>query len=771
MMANPGDEERGGVHVSCQFDARRRSPAVNALLAAALAAISFGAVAVAYRAAPERIRRRDPSAVVTGLVIPVAWATLLPLHPTGLVLWDVALAATWTAVVAVLAANVERRVLLVLCLGVAAAAVIGGAGLLPAALAFGLAGCAAALGIRLPGPKALAGGLVAVALLQLDWPAPTGSRTAIAAVVLGTLAMLARRRAAKPARRRVTVAVGVVALAAVAIGAVFGLTALRVRDDLRAAVDVARTGLRAAEDGSMQDASSALDRAQARFVRADRRLDAWYVQPARLVPGLARNHRAMTAITASGSTLATQAAKVAHDGDADDVRLRDGTLDLARVDRLRMAVTEITGQLTVAGRALDRAASAWPVPELDDALTDMRAEVADATRSTATTAQITRRLPALLGGDGPRHWFVGVLGNSEARATGGIIGSSGVLTTDGGHLDLGPMQRTAELNTAGDRTLVGVDDYVARYGRYEPQRTWQNVTMSPDGPSVGRVVEQLYPQSTGQPVDGVVLVDPFGLAALVRLVGPVRVDSWPTDITAASLPEILLHDQYLAFDRPERLDFLGDVASAAFDELTTGVLPPPARIAAVLAPAVAGHHLVLHSTHDSEQDLFADLRVDGAMPPVHGDALAVVTQNASGNKIDWFLRRSVDYDVTVSRSGVARADLSITLMNTAPANGEPDYVIAGSGPDPTPPGVNRMIVSVYSPLDLDDATIDLEREHELGRNVYTGFVTVPPGGTTTIELSLRGRLSMRDGYRIDVREQATVVPDDVAITVNGRSYR
>jgi hypothetical protein len=744
---------------------------MNALLAAAVAAISFGALALVYRAAPERVRRRDANAVLAGLVVPVGWSTLLPLHPTGLVLWDVLLAATWTTIVGVLAAHAERRLFLVLAAGVGAAAVLGGGGLLPAALALGLAGASVALAIRLPGPKAFAGGLLGVALLQLDWPASTPTRAGIAAAVLVVLTAAAGRRASRSVRRRAAATVGIAGIVIAAIGALFALAAVRVRDDLQSAVDVARTALQAAEDGRMHEASAALERAQTRFASAQRRLDAWYLQPVRLVPGAARNHRAMTAITTSGATLAGQAAKVASDGDADDVRLRDGTVDLARVDRLRRAVTEITGNLTVARRALDDATSAWLVPQLATALDDLRGEVGDAARSTATTAQLTRRLPALLGGDGPRHWFVGVLGNSEARATGGIIGSSGVLTTDGGHLDLGPMQRTAELNTADDRRLTGVDEYVARYGRYEPQRTWQNVTMSPDGPSVARVVEQLYPQATGQEVDGVVLVDPIGLAALVRLVGPVHVDSWPTDITAASLPELLLHDQYLAFPRPERVDFLGDVAAAAFDRLTTGVLPPPARMAAVLAPAMQAGHLVLHSTRDHEQALFADLRVDGAMPPVHGDALAVVTQNASGNKIDWFLRRSVHYDVTVNASGVEQAELTITLTNTAPTSGEPDYVIAGSGPDPTPPGTSRMIVSVYSSLGLDDSSIELDRERELGRSVYSGFVTVPAGETATIRLSLSGRIAMGDGYRLDVRPQATVVPDDVAITVNGRAYR
>jgi hypothetical protein len=324
------------------------------------------------------------------------------------------------------------------------------------------------------------------------------------------------------------------------------------------------------------------------------------------------------------------------------------------------------------------------------------------------------------------------------------------------------MRRTAELNTSEPRTLTDLDEYVDRYGRYQPDRTWQNVTMSPDGPTVARAVEQLWPQAGGGDVDGVVLLDPFALAALLRLVGPVEVPSWPTAITAADLPRILLHEQYLAFERPERLDFLGDVASALFDRLADGELPGPARLAAELGPVVRERHLVLHSTVAEEQAAFAELGATGAMPRVEGDSLAVITQNASGNKIDWFLRRTVDYAVTAD-DGDVRAELTVTLRNEAPASGLPDYVIAGSGPTPTPDGVNRTILSVYSPLDLADSSIDLDAGRELDRNVYSAFVDLQPGETRRITLSLRGRV---DGeYRLDVIRQPLVVPDDVTVRV------
>ena len=38
----------------------------------------------------------------------------------------------------------------------------------------------------------------------------------------------------------------------------------------------------------------------------------------------------------------------------------------------------------------------------------------------------------------------------------------------------------------------------------------QDLTVSPDGPSVAQVMEELYPQAGGLPVDGVIIVDPVG---------------------------------------------------------------------------------------------------------------------------------------------------------------------------------------------------------------------------------------------------------------------
>ncbi len=76
---------------------------------------------------------------------------------------------------------------------------------------------------------------------------------------------------------------------------------------------------------------------------------------------------------------------------------------------------------------------------------------------------------------------------------------------------------------------------------------------------------------------------------------------------------------------------------------TSGSLPSPASLAQALGPAVRGRHIQLHSRRAEEQAALGRLGADGAVRYAGGDHLGLVTDNASQSKIDWFLRRAVDY--------------------------------------------------------------------------------------------------------------------------------
>ena len=107
------------------------------------------------------------------------------------------------------------------------------------------------------------------------------------------------------------------------------------------------------------------------------------------------------------------------------------------------------------------------------------------------------------------------------------------------------------------------------------------------------------------------------------------------------------------------------------------------------------------------------------------------------------------------------------MRNDAPADGLPPYVISNSRG--APPGTNLMILSIYSALDLEGATIDgrelrMVRGTEAGLSTYTAQVDVAPNSTTVLTVKLRGGVDLTDGrYDVTIVPQAMVNPDEITV--------
>jgi hypothetical protein len=364
-----------------------------------------------------------------------------------------------------------------------------------------------------------------------------------------------------------------------------------------------------------------------------------------------------------------------------------------------------------------------------------------------------------------------------------MIGNWGIITAEHGKIHLEFIARVGDLNARGtpDRTITGPAEYLRRYSRFEPQNTWQNVNMSPDFAVVGKVIAQLYPQSGGESIDGVLAVDPQGLAALLQLTGPVNVPDWPTPVTAENVVDVTLRDAYAAFARtPERADFLGDVAQQAVDLATAGDLGKPSQIANVLGKASREGHLSLYFTRPEEEDVATILNADGTVPRGPrgtNDSVMAVTQNAGANKIDYYLRRHVNYAVRIEpdasrRRARVRGRIDVQLENTAPSSGLPQSVIGPSEglEDRFVAGENFAYVSVYTPLGvtaarLDGKPVNVEAAHELDQQVISAWVSLPAGSTATLELDVDGYVDLNSGgwYELQLVRQPFLAADNVSV--------
>lgn len=653
------------------------------------------------------------------------------------------------------------------------------------ALAAGAVLVAAAVGYQRanwPSARTVSGALCVQVLLRLDFDAFHGDSALVAGAVFAVLYVSGARRRSRAVRRRAWLVTGAAGL----LGALATLGVIAAVLEARAALQQgerqARRGLTLLGDGDTTGAASAFVASADLLAKGSSDLRRPWSQPGRLVPVVAQHRAALEGVTRRSAELAEVAASTADGLDLGTLRLSAGRIDLDALRDLQPPLARTEAALVALDDELAESSSAWLVASVDDRLRSLRSTVRDNTTRVRDVDDAVAIAPAMLGADGPRRYFVAFTTPAEARGLGGFMGNFAEITLDQGQLTVSRFGRTADLAEGGadptGRVVTEPTWFLERYGRFgfgrgpgmpAAREVWSNLTMAPDLPTVGAVVQQLYPQSGGQPIDGVIVIDPYGIGGLLQLTGPVTVPSLDVPLDAASAPSFLLAEQYVRFgDTPERVELLDTVAEATVNQLLASDLPDATQVGEVLAPLVEEGRIQLWSVRADETKVLDRLGASGRLhPPGDGDGFAVITNNASANKIDTYLRRAITYDAMVGADGRSvEGRLAIRFENTAPASGLPPIVIDNAVDRPV--GTNRTYVTVYTAVPLNEAFVDgapatVEVGRELGWHVAALYLDLPPGGSLTLTLDLRGELV--DASTLTLHSQPLAAPDEVSIRV------
>lgn len=365
----------------------------------------------------------------------------------------------------------------------------------------------------------------------------------------------------------------------------------------------------------------------------------------------------------------------------------------------------------------------------------------------ADAAVAGRVLPGMLGGQAPRRYFVVFQNTAEARGTGGVAGAFAVLTADKGRLTFESFGNNTLLESAHIKPQVDLGaEFQAQYAMNDPTGTWANSNISPHFPYAARIWAATWTAYSGQRLDGVAALDPSALGLLLAAAGPARLPDGST-LTAGNVLDLTERTGYARYsDVAERKAFFLDVARTAAVKLT-GAVDDPHRLPAVLASArevVEQERLKVWSAKPDEQRLLETRPLGGALPR-GGPFAGLVVNNAAGGKLDYYLRRQLQWIPGRCTPKGREVTVRIRLGNDAPVSGLPGYVtLRGDKPAyPTRAGDNRLLVSYYASPGglLDRATLDgrritttsvIERSHP----VYTADVELPAGKSRTLTLHL-----------------------------------
>jgi UDP-GlcNAc:undecaprenyl-phosphate GlcNAc-1-phosphate transferase len=636
------------------------------------------------------------------------------------------------------------------------------------------------------GVEAIMSGLAVVAARQV---LPLGIVVAVAVVVLLAVVVVAGRvrvystdPVALP--RVLTWGVPLLVLLAGALTIPAAIGMLRAHRPALAGEAALEDALGAAHAGRLSAVTADLARAQQYFVEAKHDLDGPLVTAGRAYPVLSTNLDAARTIVRTGLAISGLGSQLTRSSGSLNLSVHDGTVPLQALTQAAPGLRAASQSVSASARDVAHLSHTYLVSEVADAVERLDRALGPAQQDLQVAAGTATYLPQLLGRDDPRRYFVAVQNPTEQRGTGGLIGNWGILDATSGHLHLERFARLEQLirPVNSSVSLRAPAAYLTRYAIFDPAHDWQNVNMSPDFPTVGSVIVDLFPQSGGTRVDGVVAVDPAVLGALLRLTGPIQVPGWPVPISAGNVEAVTLHGAYLAYaDETQRANFLGTVAQDAFSAFTQLNLSKLSQFISVLGPLLHQQDVQVYSNQPAEEAFLEQVGLAGAFPPVRSSSLAITTQNVAANKIDYYLHRSLDYQVTLTPKATAagaatsaQADVEVTmaLHNAAPASGLPPSII-GPYSAQFRAGEEATYLSLYSELTFRAAALDgtptsLSSGTELSRNVYSTFVDVNSGKTATIGVSLAGRISLLAGgwYELDLPHQPSVNSDQVAVVVS-----
>lgn len=572
------------------------------------------------------------------------------------------------------------------------------------------------------------------------------------------------------------------------LGTLTVLAAVGVRSDLTRGGDELKDGKRSLAGGDLGAATDAFRSAEATFTAAETETSTGLARLVRVVPILGRNLDVAAGTATAGRELAAAGVQLSSavdglPGGVGSLAPTDGRLPVEEIASLTDEVRSAGAHAEAALAAIDATPSTLLAGPVATARLEARQQVVDAARSLRSASQLLGAFPAFAGADGPRNYLLVAESPAEQRGTGGIWGAFAVLTADEGAISVSPFHGVLTLPQLDpDAVPAPNPDYRRNYDAYGGAGSFRDLNMTPDFPSAARAALANYRVSTGVQLDGVISADPFALQELFKVTGPATIPSLGVTIDAENLVDFTTNEAYIRFANQgkARKEVLGAVAGAAFEEFLTQPGEALPKLKAI-GRAVANGNIKVYSTDPAFEDGLSTAGRDGALATAPGnDLLSVIINNVAGSKIDYYVRRAVDYRVELGGDGEAFATTRITLHNTAPDTPIPGYVT-----DPATPGYDRgdaaNLITVSCPgtcgleaAKRDGRDIELRVGSELGYAWYQDVMVVPAGSTGTLQL-----VTSRDGawlgnntggsYLLRILPQTTVHPTTYRVTIQAPS--
>lgn len=385
----------------------------------------------------------------------------------------------------------------------------------------------------------------------------------------------------------------------------------------------------------------------------------------------------------------------------------------------------------------------------------------------------------VLGGNGPRKYLFLFQNNSEMRATGGFIGSYGLLDISNGRVKKffidGIFNPDGQLK---DRIVppAPIQKISANWSMHDSN--W-----FADFPQSARKAIYFYEKTGGPTADGVITLTPTLMQKLLEITGPIEMPEYDVTLDSKNFIQLTQFEVEVDYDKAENKPkkILSDLAPLVLDKLLSSRdLESISKMANALLEGLQEKHVLLYSQNSDLQKLISQQGWSGEILPATKDYVSVINTNINGFKTDAIVEENISHKAEIQADGSIIDTLTVVRkhnggntpydwLNKVNADYMRVYVPQGSKLLEVT-GQTREIIK--APIDYDslgfrrDNEIEQEEKNikidpesgtrvydESGKTVFANWTYVSPGETMTTTYKYRLPFSL---FQVSVGEQQQI---------------
>ena len=271
----------------------------------------------------------------------------------------------------------------------------------------------------------------------------------------------------------------------------------------------------------------------------------------------------------------------------------------------------------------------------------------------------SQQAPEILGETTDKKYLVLFQNDTELRATGGFIGTYGILTI-----------RNGKIKNIFIDSIYNADGQLSK--KIDPPEPLKKIVDTlhmrdanwyPDFPTSAKQISNLYELEGGFTPDGIIAIDTKTFVDLLGLTGPIKLEKYDSEINQANFIEVTQYKTSIDYDPADKnpKKFLADFAPLFLAKLSQLDSQKQSEAFAIIEKNLAEKHLLFYSPQSEIENIYSYLNIAGEIKNNNNqDYLLYVSTNIGGLKTNHLISDSIDLKTSQDQNGNISHQLVLT---------------------------------------------------------------------------------------------------------------